>query len=224
MRFQSVKWVFFGTHTKKNRKQKKWREKKEKEKEEHTHTHTHTKKKKKKTDLSLFSLSGFCVSSRVDFIFSFFLFEFYHTHFLVLETFLCFFYRGGGVSKIGVFKNTTGFRAREGIMGNGGDVKEETYGAERPTTAAAANDDDAERPRDFDEYDTSKKRWLPRTRSTRRCGRTTRDAEKKRRGRSIGREGNDGRLRSERKFALVDARSAIGRVVSRSESAMEPGG
>ena len=51
-----------------------------------------------------------------------------------------------------------------------------------------------------------------------------RDAEKKRRGRSIGREGNDGRLRSERKFALVDARSAIGRVVSRSESAVEPGG
>ena len=57
MRFQSVKWVFFGTHTKKKSKTKKNGGKKKKEKEEHTHTHTHKSTLcEKKTDLSLLSL------------------------------------------------------------------------------------------------------------------------------------------------------------------------
>merc|ERR1712100_442901 len=136
----------------------------------------------------------------------------------------------GGVSKISVFQNTTGFKSeRERRRHHHGKrrrrKRRDVHGAERPTAAAAANDDDAERPRDFDEYDDIEKTDGCRERVRRvDVVAQQRDAEKKRRGRSIGREGNDGRLRSERKFALVDARSAIGRVVSRSESAMEPGG
>ena len=127
----------FLAHTKKKSKTKNGGKKKRKRKGgAHTHTHTHTKKKKK-TDLSLFSLSNFCVSfSRVDFIFFFFFFSFclsfYHTHFLVLETFLCFFLPSMvACQKSACSKTPPVLRVRERedgiIMGNGGDVKEETY-------------------------------------------------------------------------------------------------
>ena len=70
----------------------------------------------------------------------------------------------GGVSKISVFQNTTGFKSeRERRRHHHGKrrrrKRRDVHGAERPTAAAAANDDDddAERPRDFDEYDDIEK-------------------------------------------------------------------